>query len=99
MQASIAPPLLLGVASGALAGGVTIVAGGGWLLAFAAYSLVGASGLVASAIVAAPSDARAAARAAMQETAQEAAQDRSMDGLAPAGMATADIAVTTAGPK
>jgi len=95
MQASIAPPLLLGVASGALAGIVTIVAGGGWLLAFAAYSLVGASGLVASAIVAAPSDARAA----MQETAQEAAQDRSMDGLAPAGMATADIAVTTAGPK
>ena len=88
MQSSIAPPLMTGLLSGAVAAAITVVVGGGWLLALGAYSLVGASGLVVSALATAPPQEGAAP--ARERGAESARRERPM---AP-GMATAEITVS-----
>ncbi|MFT6775772.1 MAG: cytochrome c-type biogenesis protein CcmH/NrfG [Paracoccaceae bacterium] len=83
MQSSIAPPLMMGLLSGAAAAVVTVMVGGGWLLALGAYSLVGASGLIASAFAIAP--AADNTRASVRRKAESARHEMQ----APPGMVAA----------
>jgi hypothetical protein len=98
MQASIAPPLMFGLATGVVAAVATVASGGGFLLAVAAYSLGGASGLVVSAVVrAAPHPDRvkdAAARAADRHWADATDVQAA---AAAAGLATADATAPSRG--
>jgi len=96
MQESIGPPLMFGLATGLAAGVATVASGGGFLLAIAAYSVGGASGLVISAVArAAPrTDGAkdAAARAANQYWADVDAVQKA---AAASGLATADLGATS----
>lgn len=98
MQASIAPPLMFGLATGAAAAVATAASGGGFLLALAAYSLGGASAMVVSAVArSAPArdgEKSAAARAADQYWAESA---NVQNAAAAAGLATADLTVGSGG--
>lgn len=84
MQASVASPMMMGLLSGAAAAAVTVTVGGGWLLALGAYSLVGASGLVASAFAIAPAADGAGA------TARHRAESARRDMQTPPGMVAAE---------